>query len=103
MYDFHYNFIKRYFDAELLFTDKDSLTYQIKSEDVCKEFLKHKHMSDFRKFSKESKFYDIQNKMVVGKMKTVNKGTLINKFIGLRPKIILCSRMMVKNLIQQKE
>ena len=73
MYDFHYNFIKKYFDAELLFTDKDSLTYQIKSEDVCKEFLKHKHMSDFSKFSKESKFYDIDNKMVVGKMKTVNK------------------------------
>ena len=31
MYDFHYNFIKKDFDAELLFTDKDSLTYEIKS------------------------------------------------------------------------
>ena len=29
MYDFHYNFIKKYFDAELLFTDTDSLTYDI--------------------------------------------------------------------------
>ena len=27
MYDFHYNFIKKTFDAELLFTDTDSLTY----------------------------------------------------------------------------
>ena len=27
MYDFHYNFIKKHFDAELLFTDTDSLTY----------------------------------------------------------------------------
>ena len=26
MYDFHYNFIKRYLDAELLFTDTDGLT-----------------------------------------------------------------------------
>ena len=25
MYEFHYNFIKKHFDAELLFTDKDSL------------------------------------------------------------------------------
>ena len=33
-YDSHYNFIKKHFDAELLFTDKDSLTYEIKSEDV---------------------------------------------------------------------
>ena len=30
MYDFHYNFIKNNFDAELLFTDRDSLTYEIK-------------------------------------------------------------------------
>ena len=30
MYDFHYNFIKKHFDDELLFTDTDSLTYEIK-------------------------------------------------------------------------
>ena len=34
MYDSHYNFIKKHFDAELLFTDTDSLTYEIKSENV---------------------------------------------------------------------
>ena len=39
MYDFHYNFIKKYFDAEMSFTDTDSLTYEIKSEDVYEEFL----------------------------------------------------------------
>ena len=30
MYDFYYSFIKKHFDAELLFTDRDSLTYEIK-------------------------------------------------------------------------
>ena len=30
MFDFHYNFIKKNFDSELLFTDTDSLTYDIK-------------------------------------------------------------------------
>ena len=32
MYDFCYNFIKNNFDVELLFTDTDSLAYEIKSE-----------------------------------------------------------------------
>ena len=39
MHDFHHSFIKKHFDAELLFTDTDSLTYEIKSEDVYEEFL----------------------------------------------------------------
>ena len=30
MHDFHYSFIKKNFSAELLFTDTDSLTYEIK-------------------------------------------------------------------------
>ena len=30
MYDFHYDFTKKNFDAELLFTDTDILTYEIK-------------------------------------------------------------------------
>ena len=44
MYDFHYRFIKKHFDAELLFTDTDSLTLEIKSEDVYEEFFKYKHL-----------------------------------------------------------
>ena len=39
-YDFHYNFIKKNFDTELLFTDMNSLTYDIKSKDVYEEFKK---------------------------------------------------------------
>ena len=34
MYDFHQNFVKNNFDVELLFTDTDSLTYEIRSKNV---------------------------------------------------------------------
>ena len=54
MHDFHYNFIETHFDAELLFTDTDSLTCKIKSEDVYDEFFKHKHLFDFSNYSKDS-------------------------------------------------
>ena len=40
MHDFPYNFIIKNFDAKLLFTDTDSLTYEIKLEDVYEEFFK---------------------------------------------------------------
>ena len=87
MYDFHYNFIKKHFDAELLFTDTDSLTYEIKSKDVYEELFKYRHLFDFSNFSKESKVYDNQNKMVVGKMKMEHKGIPINEFVGLKKKL----------------
>ena len=40
MYDFHYNYIKKKYNdrVRLLFTDTDSLTYEIEAEDVYKDF-----------------------------------------------------------------
>ena len=67
IYDFHYNYIKKHFDAELLFTDIDSLTYKIKSEDVYEEFFKHKHLFDFSNYPKDSKFFDKTNKKLLVK------------------------------------
>ena len=40
MYDFHANFIKKQFDAKLLFIDTESLTHEIKSKDVYEECFK---------------------------------------------------------------
>ena len=45
----HYNFIKKNFDAEILFTDTDSLTNEIKSGNVYEELFKWKDLFDFQK------------------------------------------------------
>ena len=81
MYDFHYNFIKKNFNAELLFTDTDSLTYEIKSENVYEEFFKWKDLFDFSNYSKDSIFYDDTNKKVIGKMKKEYVEVIIIEFI----------------------
>ena len=83
MYDFHYSFIKKQFDAELLFTDTDSLTYEIKSEDVYEEFFKHKHLFDFSNYPKDSKFFDQANIKVIGKMKDEFEEKIVDEFVGL--------------------
>ena len=87
MYDFHYNFIKKNFSSELLFTDTDSLTYEIKSENVYKEFYKWKDLFDFNNYSKDSTFYDHTNKKVIGKIKHEYGGAIIDQFIGLKSKM----------------
>ena len=80
-------FLKKFFDAELLFTVRGSVTYEIKSENVYEEFFKHKHSFDFSNFSKDLKFYDNQNKMIFGEMKVAHKRIPINIFVGLKSKM----------------
>ena len=87
MYDFHYDFIKKHFDAELLFTGTDSLTYKVKSKDVYKEFFKHKHLFDFSNYPEDSKFFDQTNKKAIGKMKGQSEGKIIGEFVGLKSKM----------------
>ena len=48
MYDFHYNFIKKHFVNELLFTQ--TVLLEIKSEDVYEKFFKHKHLFDISNY-----------------------------------------------------
>ena len=62
----------------------DSLTYEIRSEDVCEEFFKHKHLFDLSNYPKDSKFFDPTNKKVVGKIKDLFKGKKIHEFVGLK-------------------
>ena len=84
MYNFHYNFIKKNLDAKLLFTDTDSLTYEIKPKNVYKEFFKRKDLFDFSNYLKDSEFFNETNKNVIGKMKDEFGGVIIIEFIELK-------------------
>ena len=87
MYDFHYGYFKNKFDAKLLFTDTDSLAYEIKGEeDVYEKFYLDKRLFDFSDYSQNSKYYDVVNKKSIGKMKDEFKGNVIIEFIGLKSK-----------------
>ena len=70
MYDFHYNYTqKKYPDAQLLFTDTDSLTYHIKTEDIYRDFLADRELFDNSDYPSNSEFYFSENKKVIGKFK----------------------------------
>ena len=89
MYDFHYNYIKDKYKekARLLFTDTDSLTYEIEAKDVYKDFWKDKDRFDNSDYSESSPYFDKTNKKVIGKFKDEAAGIPIIEFIGLRSKM----------------
>ena len=114
MYDFHYNYIKsQYGDkARLLFTDTDSLTYEIEADDVYQDFWKDKHLFDNSDYPKNSPFFDCSNKKVIGKFKDEAAGIPIVEFVGLRSKMYSymkddkqesrTAKGIKKNVIKQK-
>ena len=67
MYDFHYNFIKKNFNSELLFTDTDSLTYGIKFKNVYEDFLNGKICLTLAIIQKIQSFFMILIKKLLAK------------------------------------
>ena len=86
-----------------MFTDTDSLTYEIKSENGYNEFFKWKDLFDFSNYSNDSNFFDETNKKVNGKMKDEFGGVIAVEFVGLKLKMYSIKKLMVKDIIQQKE
>ena len=89
MYDFHYNYIKnKYGDkAKLLFTDTDSLTYEIETLNAYQDFWKDKHKFDNSDYPENSQYFNKTNKKVIGKFKDEAAGIPITEFVGLRSKM----------------
>ena len=71
----------------MLFTYTDSFTFEIKSDDVYEEFLKHKHLFGFGNYPEDLKFFNQANKKVIVKRKTESEGKIIDEFVGLKSKM----------------
>ena len=71
----------------MLFTDTDSLTYEIKSDDVYKKIFKWKDLFVFSNYSKDSKFFDETNEKVIGKIKDEFSGVIVDEFVGFKSKM----------------
>ena len=87
MYVFHYKYIKNKFDAKLLFTDTDSLVYEIQTEDVYVNFYLDKDLLDLSHYPLHAKFFDPVINKFIGKMKDEFKGKIISEFFGLKSKM----------------
>ena len=87
MYNFHSNFMIRKFDTRLLFTDTDSLCYELYEKNPYKKMYKYKELFDLSNFPVSSKYYCSNNKKVSGKMKDEYGAISILKFAGLKSKM----------------
>ena len=89
IYEFNYDYIKNKYEnkSKLLFTDTDSLMYEIKPEDVFEDFSSDKEMFNFSNYSTKAKCFDDSNQLVIGKMKYETGGVANEEFVGLKLKM----------------
>ena len=92
MYDFHHNYIKQKYgnNAKLLFTDTDSLMYEIQTEDFYKDIsgdVKDRFDTSNYPENHPSGIPTGINNKVLGMMKDEAGGMNIVEFVGLRSKL----------------
>ena len=84
MYEFHYDYVLKTFDVKLLFTDTDTLVYEIRGSNIYEQCFKDKELFDFSGYNKDSIYYCDSNKKKLGTMKDEFNGNKIDKFVGLK-------------------
>jgi len=90
MYDFHYNYIKaKYGDkAKLLFTDTDSLAYEIETDDFYQDISPDiQSKFDTSDYPNDHPLAGV-NKKKVGMFKDEACGEIIDEYVGLRAKLL---------------
>ena len=82
--------MKTTFDCSLLYSDTDSLLYEIRGEDFQDKIASDSALSeqfDFSNYPSDHELFDTKNKMVTLKFKDEMAGAPIKEFIRLKPKM----------------
>lgn len=91
LYHLHLNKIKKFYGskAKLLFTDTDSLMYEIQTEDVYADLriMDDGESFDFSNYPENHPNHSVAYKKVPGLLKDETAGIPVSKFIGLRSKM----------------
>ena len=90
MYNFHYTYMAQKYgqSAKLLFTDTDSLCYQIYTHDIYQDMLHDRDTHfDTSDYEQGHKLYSVHNKKTIGMMKDETNGIPVSEFVGLRSKM----------------
>ena len=92
MYKFHYNYIRQKYEdkAKLLFSNTDSLMYEIQTEDFYKDIgtdVERRFDTSNYPPDHPSGIPSGFNKQVLGMLKDEAGGEIIGEFVGLRAKL----------------
>lgn len=96
MYNFHYDFMHSYYDyndCKIAYTDTDSFIYYLKQRDPYLMMKNNPDKFDTSHFAIDNPYgIEPRNKKVAGLMKEENRGVLMTKFVGIRPKMY-CTKL----------
>ena len=70
-----------------MFTDTDSLAYEVTGHDLYAGMSEIKEQFDFSDYPKDHPLYSTENMKVIGKFKDECHGQSMLTFTGLRPKL----------------
>lgn len=91
MYEFHYDFMLKYYDANncrIVYTDTDSFMYELTDKDIYKFIKANPERFDTSDFPLDNRYgIDQKNPKKIGIMKDENNGKIVKEIIGLRSKM----------------